>query len=289
LEQQGTGGSNATLTNTGGSGISLTGTATDTSKQGAALNGVTIENRSGNLSITASSGSLDANTTHTVTGDGKFGGSNTITSTATAGTVLLKAGSTSSDSGTVDGSNLTITQSANASITVQTTGTGNVTAPKIVNNGTGNVVVAAGSGIAAGTTAGGNVLTVSGNTITQSSTGKTYIYTGSAAATGALGNLSTNYTSLYYNGSSHTLNAAFNSAYNSTITSGASNQVLFRETSTPSFTLDLVSATVHKTYGQTDPTLASVISAEQTAYTAASKPATLNTTVAGAGATTHSA
>lgn len=175
---------------------------------------------SGVLSITATSGDF-------ITGMGN----NTITN---SGIISLKAGQNASSAGSFNGTYLTVTQNGNATTTVQTTGTGNLTAPKIVNNGTGNVVVAAGSSIAAGTAAGGNVLTVSGNTITQNNNGKTYIYTGSLRGTGVLTNVSADFSSLYYSGSSHTLNAAFNIAYNSTIVGGANAQVLFRDTTLPS-------------------------------------------------------
>jgi hypothetical protein len=95
---------------------------------------------------------------------------NTITNKGT-GAVVLSAGPTlATDTGAIDGTNLTIIQSGNGGVQVTTSGTGNVTAPKIYNSGTGDVVVAAGTAIAAGTGAGGQVKTVTGNTITQSST-----------------------------------------------------------------------------------------------------------------------
>jgi len=258
--------------NTTSGNISITGSTADTANsQGILLSTSTITNDNGGVSLTATSGNISAGS-----------GTNAING---KGSISLTAGSNASSAGAIDGTALTITQTAGSSgtTTVRTTGTGNVTAPKVVNNGTGNVVVAAGSSIAAGTGTGGQVLTVSGNTITQSSTGKTYIYTGAAANTGVLSNLSADFASLYYNGSSHLLNASFNSAYNSTITGGDDSQVLFRETTTPTFTLDLATTSLSKTYGQADPTLAAVKTAIQTAYSAASKPAQIDNSVAGVG------
>ena len=69
------------------------------------------------------------------------------------------------NTGSIDGTVFSITQNNNAGVLVSTSGTGNVTAPKVTNNGTGNVVVAAGSAIAAGTGTGGQVLTCAGTFI----------------------------------------------------------------------------------------------------------------------------
>ena len=95
--------------------------------------------------------------------------------------------------------------------------------------------------------------------------------------------MSPSFDTLYYEGTSNTLNAAFSSAYNSTIANGANAQVLFREASTPSFTLTLPSAQVSKIYGQADPTLANLRTAVQTVYTAGSGATTLTTDVNAAG------
>jgi hypothetical protein len=107
-----------------------------------------------------------------------------------------------------------------------------------------------------------------------------------ASATGDLGNLSTpntNFDTLYYEGSSHAHNSAFNRLFGNTIVGGANAQVLFRETSAPSFALSLPSAQLSKIYGQTDPTLADIRAAVQTAYTANNGATTLTTDVAGVG------
>lgn len=202
----------------------------------------------------------------------------------TTGALTIKTGGNdTSNAFIMSGANALITQNSNAGVLVRTSGTGNVTAPKIINNGTGNVVVAAGSAIAAGTGTGGQVLTVAGNNITQISTGKTYIYTGAASGTGDLGKLNTSFETLYYEGASNTINTAFSSSYNTTITNGANMQVLFREAAAPAFTLTLPSTQVSKIYGQTDPTLASLRTAVQTAYTSGGGAATVTTDVVAAG------
>jgi filamentous hemagglutinin family protein len=201
----------------------------------------------------------------------------------TTGAITIKTGGNdTSNAFIMSGANALITQNSNAGVLVRTSGTGNVTAPKINNNGTGNVVVAAGSAIAAGTGTGGQVLTVSGNTITNN-LGKTYLYSGSASSTGDLGKLNTSFETLYYEGTSNTINTAFSSSYNTTITNGANMQVLFREAAAPAFTLTLPSAQVSKIYGQTDPALASLRTAVQTAYTAGGGAATVTTDVVAAG------
>jgi filamentous hemagglutinin family protein len=202
----------------------------------------------------------------------------------TTGAVTIKTGGNdTSNAFIMSGANALITQNGNGGVVVSTSGTGNVTAPKVINNGTGNVVIAAGSALAAGTGTGGQVLTMAGNSIDQSSSGKSYVYTGTVSGTGDLGNLSSSFETLYYEGTSNTLNAAFNRAFNSTITNGANAQVLFRDATAPSFTLTLPSAQVNKTYGQTDPTLANLRTAVQTAYTAGSGAATLTTEIVSAG------
>lgn len=263
---------NSQLNNQTSGGISLSGTTNAAAPYAAILlNGNSITNSNGGVTLTSNGGNIRTANTNAITG---------------SGAIAITAGQTAVSTEFIDATSLTITQTGNANTTVRTTGTGNVTTPKVINNGSGNVTIAAGSAIAAGTTTGGHVLTVSGNTITQASTGKTYIYTGSASNTGKLSNLDTlhaNFDTLYYEGTSHALNTAFNTAYNSTIAGGSDWQVLFRDTTVPSFTLTLPSAQVHKTYGQSDPTLADVRNAIQTAYTTANSATTLTTAVAGVG------
>jgi hypothetical protein len=166
-----------------------------------------------------------------------------------------------------------ITQNGSGDVTLLTSGNSNLTVPIIVNNGTGDVIVAAGSNIAAGTGTGGQVRTVSGNTITQNSTGRTLIYTGQTSGTGQLSHLSSDFDQLYYQGSPLTLNAKFNTAFGGSTIAGANAQVLFREASVPTFTLELPTLTLNKTYGDADP---DVLAALQLAYTG---PATLTSLV----------
>jgi hypothetical protein len=109
------------------------------------------------------------------------------------------------------------------------------------------------------------VLTLSGNTITNNN-GKTYIYSGNAASTGVLSNLREDFATLYYQGSSHAVNTAFNKNFDGTpandlsapaggsVTTGS--QVFFRSTTKPGFTLAVND--VSKTYGDADPTTFSI-------------------------------
>jgi filamentous hemagglutinin family protein len=297
----------------GAAGIDITGTlssANSGSPDNAGVfieaSGVTATSSSGAINITGNSTAagaafsknalflkyamnLAAQNGTTITGTSVGTGASVYLDTeaninVTNGALTIQSGGNSASNAFImSGANARITQATNAGVTLTTEGQGNITAPKIVNSGTGNVVVAAGRAIAAGTGTGGQVLTVNGNSIAQGSTGKTYIYSGAAASTGVLSNLSSDFGTLYYEGTSHTRNAAFGSAYGSTITAGETFQVFFRETSAPSFAISLPSVQLNKTYGQNDPTLATLRTALQTAYTAASGPTTLTTDVAGAG------
>ena len=266
-----------TLTNGSTGDITVTGTATDASKQGIGLRGTAFNNAGGNTVITALSGNIFTSSGNLAWNTGVH--TNTITQGGT-GSVQVSAGNGSAtNSASIDGSVFSITQNNNAGVTVSTSGTGNLIAPKIVNGGSGDVVVAAGSSIAAGTGAGGQVLTLNGNNITNVA-GKTYIYTGRTSATGALSNLDSIFNSLYYQGTEHTLNAAFNQAYSSTIAAGANAQVFFREATLPNFNLTLPAVTLTKTYGAADPSISDVLAAVQTAYNG---PSVLSTSVAGVG------
>jgi hypothetical protein len=139
------------------------------------------------------------------------------------------------------------------------------------------VIVAAGSDTAAGTGTGGQVLTLSGNSITQNNGGSTYVYSGQASGTGQLSHLSSAFNQLVYQGSGLSQNSQFNKAFGDSTIAGAPAQVLFREAAGPSFSLTLND--VSKTYGDADPTLAVRNSALLSAYTG---PDTLTTTVNGA-------
>ena len=251
-----------TVTNSTSGGINITGTATDSTKQAIGFQGVAITNGGGALAITANNGQI-----YSGTGDAAWGAAqtNTITNNGT-GSVLVTAGNGSAtNSGSIDGSVFSITQNANAGVVVSTSGTGNVTSPKIINAGTGDIVVAAGSLIAAGTATGGQVLTVAGNTLTQTNgtPGKTYVYSGAPSTTGVLSNLSTGFNNLYYQGTSVALNAGFNQGFDAnhandmTVPGGGSasgTQVFFRSATKPAFSMTLNNPS--KQYGDVaDPAL----------------------------------
>jgi filamentous hemagglutinin family protein len=212
----------------------------------AAQNGTTIQ---GNATGTGASVYLDTATNLQVTrGD----------------LTIQTGGDSTSNAFIMSAVGASISQSSNADVTVITQGQGNITAPKISNSGSGDVVIAAGSTLPAGTETGGQVLTLTGNGITQSSGGKTYIYTGSPANTGALSNLSSDFANLYYQGARQAVNTGFNKAFDSvhsddlTAPAGgsvSSSQVLFRSSTKPGFSMSL--SNLSKQYGDADPTLAS--------------------------------
>jgi autotransporter-associated beta strand protein len=246
----------AVITNTSGN-IILTGSANVINSNAIGLKGSKITNNGGNIELKAINGNVITGKVNPVW----FGGvdpntadltaTNTISSNGT-GTVQITAGNASAiNSGAIDGSFLSISQSTNGGdVLISTSGVGNVTSPRINNAGIGNVVLAAGSAVAAGTGSGGQVKTVSGNTITQSGTGKTLIFTGTLADTDRLSNLDDNLTYLFAsdvgaNKRNLTANKAYASGYS--IAGGAQAQVIFRQAidlGTVDFT-----ATVNKTYG----------------------------------------
>ena len=237
FDQAGSGGSLVKLTNTSSGGISITGKTdevADTSKTAITLNGTNMTNSGGEIKLTADKGKVDTTS--------QFGGSNTIT------------------------------QNANANVTITTKGNGDIVVPKIIKNGTGvgGIVIAAGSDLPAGDRTGGQVKTVSGNTITNAGTDKTLIYTGNPddTGTGNLANLMGSLATLYLSQVGGTAqNAQLNTAYaNSTtaplnsITNGAQAQVMFRE-NTKFDEVQINPTTLTKTAGQTDPTYAAFAAA----------------------------
>ncbi len=255
----------------GQNAISINGTnlgSNQFNNNGVLIGSKIINNSTGGATtITSQEGgvALVTSTTGSTTGSGSItnasaagaititAGDGTATSTASVGNLPsgISIGNTVTRAWTLSAAGTQITQNSNAGVTITSDGLGNVTPAKIVNNGTGDVVIGAGIQIAAGTATGGNVLTASGNTITQASTGKTYIYTGSASGTGALANLSSNFNTLFYAGNTGTINTAFNKAYNSTIAGGPNSQALFRQAKGPSYALSFNN--LSKTYGDVDP------------------------------------
>jgi hypothetical protein len=202
----------------------LTGSTNSTIRAGIALIKASIENTSngGGVQVTAAKGDIRAISSEA-----------SITNAGT-GSVALSAGPASaSDSGAIEGTKLKINQNGNGGVIVTTTGTGNVIAPTIINAGTGSVTLAAGTQLAAGDGTGGQVKTVSGNTISQTNAtpSKTFIYTGSASNTGDLSKLGAFGTDLYLSTIGGNIqNVASNKAYTAgPMTNGANAQVMFRE------------------------------------------------------------
>jgi hypothetical protein len=210
----------------------------------------------------------------------------------TTGALTIQTGGNNASTAFItSGMNARITQNSNAGVTLTTEGQGNITAPKIVNNGTGDVVVAAGKSISAGTATGGQVLTVAGNSIIQNSTGKTYIYSGATDSTGSLNVLTNNFDELYFGGTSHAVNTGFNTAYDGSpvndltapvggsVSGGA--QAFFRSNTKPNFAITL--ADIHKTYGGADPANQTALNAALlSAYASASGASKLTSTVTSA-------
>jgi filamentous hemagglutinin family protein len=256
------------LTNTTGS-IQITGTATDTSKEAIGLNGSLITNNGGDIVLTTLAGNIGTSAgplNHT--GSFAWGGPRTNIISNRTGKVQITAGNGSAgNSGAIDGTILAITQNGNGGVLVSTSGTGNVTAPKIVNAGTGDVVMAAGSKINAGDGSGGQVKTVSGNTVSQAhstSPGNTYIYTGSVAETGLLSNLSSNLANLNLSSfgtspgdQANTVSRVGYTSTNAAAIAGANGggtaQVFIREAINLG-TVDLGTSTANKTYGDVSKT-----------------------------------
>jgi filamentous hemagglutinin family protein len=251
---------NVTLTNGNAGGISISGTATNSTQQAIGLRGVAISNNGGDVLLTGVNGIVYTDAGNAAWGNGVL--TNTITNSGVGAVQVVAGNGSASNSGAINGSVLRITQNANAGVVVSTSGTGNVTSPKIINAGTGDIVVAAGSLIAAGTATGGQVLTVAGNTLTQTNgtPGKTYVYSGAPSTTGVLSNLSTGFNNLYYQGTSAALNAGFGQGFDSnhandmTVPGGGSasgTQVFFRTATKPSFSMTL--SNNNKSYGAADP------------------------------------
>jgi hypothetical protein len=208
---------NAKLINTTSGDILIKGTASDTAAanngvnakntQGIGLRGVSIQNAGGKITLEALKGQIYSDTGNPVWGLG-----------------LLQN---------------TITQNGTGDVKLTTVGNGNITVPKIINNGTGNVVIAAGSDLLAGDGTGGQVKTVAVNTITQGNTtpGTTYIYSGNATDTSSLSVVGGFANGLFLSTiGSDTVNAASNTEYQTignpnpnTIAGGAKTQVMFRE------------------------------------------------------------
>lgn len=161
-----------------------------------------------------------------------------ITNAASAGAIQIVADNNAKISASL-GSSTTptakITQNSYKGVSITSNGAGNVELANVINNGTGDVVVGAGISRLAGDGSGGQVKTNTDSKVTQSSTGKTYIYTGNATDTGVLAAVGGFANGLFLSTiGTGAVNAASNTVYASgltrnTIAGGANAQVMFRE------------------------------------------------------------
>jgi len=136
--------------------------------------------------VTITNNSTGGNT-NIVAYQGRYSDAVTITNASTAGALELSAIGTTADIVTIAGT--TFTQNSNAGVFIATSNNGNVTPPKIINNGTGPVVIEAGAYLAVGTVSSvcsaadcGQITALSGNNIT-SPNGNVYLYAGSPGVT----------------------------------------------------------------------------------------------------------
>ena len=125
--------------------------------------------------------------TNIVAYTGRYSDVVSITNASTAGVLQLSAIGTSADIVTIAGT--LFTQNSNAGVFIASSNNGNVTPPKIINNGTGPVVIEAGAYLPVGTvntacsaTGCGQITGLSTNTIT-SATGNVFLYAGSPGTT----------------------------------------------------------------------------------------------------------
>ena len=256
------------LTGTGILGVSLNGGSITLLAGGADFAGTDAIALNGNTTSTygflirnaiTNNSTNGATTLKSTTGRGWLDTGGSITNAATAGAINVAAGdgTTSSTASIEATANVAVTQNANADVVFSSDGQGSVTPAKIIKNGTGagNVVIAAGKLVAAGTATGGQVTPVSGNSITNSGTGKIYVYSGSTSATGDLTLLSASLSTLDLEaglagaGSQQTAqtNVAYNGASLGIAGSTASVQALFR--GKVAFSDTLAGVTLTKTYG----------------------------------------
>ncbi|MDH6302530.1 hypothetical protein M2128_001454, partial [Polynucleobacter sphagniphilus] len=234
----------STITANGGSyaagadAIKIAGSGT----RGVVINNASIINNStgGNTSISGTGGG-SANT--------QLDNGAVITNASSAGAVLVSASGydASGVGATVGASNTTtygalptITQNSNAGVIISSQ-YGNVAPPKIINNGNGDVVIAAGTGFTAGNGLSANITAPAGSTssalnpVINSGTGKVYLYSGSTTATGNLSVLNAGFNNLYFAGSGVAPNAQLNTAYSvgRSVSGSTSNmQIMFREVAT---------------------------------------------------------
>lgn len=100
---------------------------------------------------------------------------------------------------------------------------------QISNTGSGAVVIAAGQGLAAGDASGGQVVATTLASLSNTSGGNLYIYSGSPTASPNLSILSPALSNAYNLPTYDPTQVAFSQAYGSTIVGGSSSQILFRQ------------------------------------------------------------
>jgi filamentous hemagglutinin family protein len=281
---------------TAGSGVFLTGTNASTANATYGLydNGITILTTgtftagtdavtmtgtgggSGALVLAAGSAITNNSTrgrTNLIANNGNFVDPVTVTNASTAGAIMVSAIGT--NAAVVSTAGTTFTQNSNDGVYIASSNNGNVAPPKIINNGTGSVVIAAGAYLPIGTSTGGQITGVSTNTIT-SPNGNVYLYSGSITGSTNINYLASSLATLTFN------NTVFGQAYKSgstdgvvatslpdtlinianipnlstttTITAGSTYGpvIQFRQTITHNILLSAV-ASLTKVYGTTDP------------------------------------
>ena len=182
----------ASITASGGTYTAGSTNASDAIRvSGTAVAGQAAINLAGTTSITNNS---TRGNTNLVANVGNFVDPVTVTNASTAGAIEVSAIGATAAITTVAGT--LYTQNSNAGIYMATSNNGNLTAPKIANNGTGPVVLAAGAYLPVGTATGGQIIGVSGNTLTSAS-GNVYLYSG-APTSAASSTTATSLTQLAY-------------------------------------------------------------------------------------------
>jgi len=168
-----------------------TGTNKGNAIQIAGSGTVAINNKSngGNTTITANTGRLSFGDTVSISNNAAVSSGPDPT-----GSIVVNAIGENADIQTLAGSS--ITQKSNAGIYLATSKNGNITPAKIVNSGTGNVVIAAGATLAVGTGTGGQITGLDGNTL-SSDLGNVYLYSG-APTSSASSTTETSVTQLEY-------------------------------------------------------------------------------------------
>lgn len=103
-----------------------------------------------------------------------------ITNASTAGAIAISA--IGDSAAVVTTTATTVTQNSNAGVYILSSNNGNVTPPKIINNGTGPVAIAAGAYLPVGVATGGQIVGLNGNSIT-SPNGNVLLYSGMPTVT----------------------------------------------------------------------------------------------------------